>query len=126
MPYAHFFSHLQFEGELTKLVDKNDTDLFIDVCLGNAKLASTSTIRNAFLYPTWNESYKIDICHLADQLRFNIYHKDNTITEYIGSVEIETLRLKSGEIIDKPCKILNKNGKTNGTLKIYTEFMCVT
>ena len=45
----------------------------MDVRLGNAKLAKTSIILNN-LNPTWDESYRIEVCHFADELVFEVSH----------------------------------------------------
>ena len=70
----------------------------------------------------WNESYKIDVCHYGDQLLFEIRDKDHAMTEYIGSVEIDTMKLIHGEIFNGKYPILKRNKKPNGTLNIYVEF----
>ena len=63
------------EGWVSKLVDKGDvTDPFVDVRLGKAKLVKTSVILND-LNPAWNESYRIEVCHFADHLIFEIRDK---------------------------------------------------
>ena len=38
------------------------TDPFVDVRLGNARIAKTSVIDND-LNPVWNEKFRIEVCH---------------------------------------------------------------
>ena len=63
------------EGWVSKLVDKGDvTDPFVDVRLGKARLVKTSVVLNN-LNPVWNEQYRIEVCHYADHLKFEIRDK---------------------------------------------------
>ena len=111
-----------FSGWLSKLVDKKDvTDPFVDVRLGKAKLAKTSVVNND-LNPTWDESYRIEVCHFADALTFEIRDKDHAYSEYIGSVEIPTTDLLNGQVFKGPHPIKSKSGKTKGTLNIEVYF----
>ena len=67
------------EGWVSKLVDKGDvTDPFVDVRLGKAKLAKTSVVLND-LNPVWNEQYRIEVCHFANYLNFEIRDKVQSI-----------------------------------------------
>ena len=71
------------ETWISGLINKGDvTDAFVEVKLGKAKLLRTNTIDNE-LHPVWNESYKIDVCHFAEYLKFNVWDKDNAYSEYI-------------------------------------------
>ena len=63
------------DGWIAKLVDKNDvTDPYVDVRLGKAKLVKTSVVVNN-LNPVWNESYRVEVCHFADHLVFEVRDK---------------------------------------------------
>ena len=63
------------DGWIAKLVDKNDvTDPYVDVRLGKAKLVKTSVVVNN-LNPVWNESYRVEVCHFADHLVFEVKDK---------------------------------------------------
>ena len=85
---------------LSKLVDKNDvTDAFIDVSIGRAKLIKSSVIDND-LNPVWNESYRVEVCHLGTFLTFKIRDKDHTHSQIIGSVNILLSTLLSGSPIE--------------------------
>ena len=85
------------ESWLAKLVDKKDvTDAFVDVRLGKAKLAKTTIIDNS-LNPEWNESYRVEVCHFADHLVFEVRDKDHAYSEYIGAVDIPTTSLLTGQ-----------------------------
>ena len=60
------------ESWLAKIVDNKDvSDPFVDVRLGKAKLAKTSIILND-LNPIWDEEYRIEVCHFADELVFEV------------------------------------------------------
>merc|ERR1712223_1177146 len=111
------------EGWVSKLVDKGDvTDPFVDVRLGKAKLVKTSVILND-LNPAWNESYRIEVCHFADHLIFEIRDKDHAYSEFIGSVDIETSTLLNGNELDGWFDIRKKGGKKKGQLNIRVLFI---
>ena len=40
------------------------------------------------LDPVWNESYRIEVCHSAECLTFEVRDKDHAYAEFIGSVYI--------------------------------------
>ena len=83
---------------IAKLYDSKDvTDPFVDVILGKAKIAKTSVILNN-LNPEWNEFYRIDVCHHAELLTFDVRDKDHAYTEKIGLVNIRCDSLMSGNI----------------------------
>ena len=113
------------ESWVAKLVDKKDvTDAYVDVRLGKAKLAKTSIIDND-LNPEWNESYRIEVCHFADYLIFEVRDKDHAYSEYIGAVNIYTSSLLTGEVKEGWFPICKKNGKPNGkaALQIQVQFI---
>ena len=81
---------------IAKLYDKKDvTDAFVDVILGNARVAKTKIIDND-LNPEWNEFYRVDLCHQATHLTFDVRDKDHAYTEKIGLVKFECDQLKTG------------------------------
>ena len=113
------------ESWLAKLVDKKDvTDPFVDVRLGKAKLAKTTIIDNN-LNPVWNESYRIEVCHFANQLTFEVRDKDHAYSEYIGAVEISTSALLTGETKEGWFPICKGNGQPHGkaALEIKVQFI---
>jgi len=110
------------ENWYSKLYDKKDvTDPFVDVRLGKARIAKTAVIDND-LNPKWNETFRIEVCHRADTLVFDVRDKDHAYTEEIGVVEIATQHLINGQIIDGwfPIKKCNKE---NGNLSIRVEYV---
>ena len=117
------WKNLLFLGFLSKLVDKKDvSDPFVDVKLGKARLAKTSIIDNN-LNPTWNENYRLEVCHFANELTFEIRDKDHAYSELIGYVEIPTSHLMTGHPIEGAFPIKKKNSsKQRGTLQVKVEF----
>ena len=108
------------ENWYSKLYDKKDvTDPFVDVRLGKARIAKTAVIDND-LNPKWNETFRIEVCHRADTLVFDVRDKDHAYTEEIGVVEIATQHLINGQIIDGwfPIKKCNKVCMEYSTYKI--------
>ena len=111
------------EGWVSKLVDKKDvTDPFVDIRLGKARIAKTAVVNNN-LNPEWNEDYRVEVCHFAEELVFEVRDKDHAVTEFIGSVTIPTPSLLSGEVREGPFPIKKKSGSHNGQLTIRVEFV---
>ena len=82
------------EGFLSKWVNKKDvTDSFVDVKLGNVRIAKTSVIDND-LNPVWNETFKVEVCHRANVLQFDVREWDHVKTEEIGVVELPGQRIE--------------------------------
>lgn len=109
------------ENWYSKIYDKKDvTDPFVDVKLGQARIAKTSIIYND-LNPEWNEVFRVEVCHKADLLVFDVRDKDHAYTEEIGLVEINTQHLLNGQVLDGWFPI-QKNSKENGSLHIRVEF----
>jgi phospholipase D1/2 len=106
------------ESWLAKLVDKKDvTDPFVDVRLGKAKLAKTTIIDND-LNPEWNESYRVEVCHFADHLVFEVRDKDHAYSEYIGAVDIPTSSLLTGQDKQGWFPICKSNGRPHGKAEL--------
>eukprot|EP00096_Caligus_rogercresseyi_P009417 TRINITY_DN3199_c1_g2_i1.p1 TRINITY_DN3199_c1_g2~~TRINITY_DN3199_c1_g2_i1.p1 ORF type:complete len:793 (-),score=244.59 TRINITY_DN3199_c1_g2_i1:864-3242(-) len=118
------------EGWLSKVVDSKDlTDAFVDVKLGKAKLAKTSVILNS-LNPTWNESYRVEVCHFAEDLVFEIRDKDHAYSEFIGEVRLSTRELLNGNTREGWFDIMKKNGNPQGNAKlsfriVYVSKICI-
>merc|ERR1719348_980703 len=110
------------ENWYSKLYDKKDvTDPFVDVKLGKARIAKTAIITNS-LNPVWDEWFKIEVCHRADSLIFDVRDKDHAYTEVVGEVEISTQQLLSRQVIEGWFDIV-KGNKHNGKLHIRVEYV---
>jgi len=110
------------ENWYSKLYDKKDvTDPFVDVKLGKARIAKTAVIDNS-LNPVWNEAFKIEVCHKADSLIFDVRDKDHAYTEVVGIVDISAQHLVNGQIIEGWFPI-RKSNKENGELNIRVEYV---
>jgi len=113
------------ESWISGLYDKKDvTDPFVDVRLGNARIAKTSVIDND-LNPVWNEKFRIEVCHRADILEFDVRDKDHAMTEEIGKVELATQHLINGQVIDNWFPI-RKAQKENGQLKLNVQYVSMS
>ena len=111
------------EGWVSKLVDKKDvTDPFVDVRLGKARLAKTSVINND-LNPVWNEDHRIEVCHFADVLHFEVRDKDHAYAEFIGEVAMPTSSLLDGGVKDGWFPIVSKSGSHKGQLNLMVKYI---
>jgi len=116
------------EGWITKYYDKKDvTDGFVDVKLGNARIAKTRVIDNS-LDPEWNETFRVEVCHRAKVLIFDVRDKDHATTEKIGIVEIcceRLAELEEGEKLQGWYKI-KRHHQDRGELHISVQFTPIT
>merc|ERR1719348_57386 len=113
------------ENWYSKLYDKKDvTDPFVDVKLGKARIAKTAVIDND-LNPKWNETFRVEVCHWARELTFDVRDKDHAMTEEIGLVEIPCQCFLNGEQIDNWFPIKKKN-KESGELKISVQYVSMS
>ena len=111
------------EGFLSKMVNKKDvTDPFVEIKLGSAKLAKTKMVLNS-LDPVWNESFRIEVCHFGESLRFEVKDKDHAYSEHIGTVEIPTASSMNGEIRQGWFSIMSHKNKQKGQLNLYVQFI---
>ncbi len=76
------------------------------------------------LNPEWNEDFRLEVCHFADDLVFEIKDKDHAYAEYIGSVSFPTSVLLSGETKEGWFPIRRKSGSHKGKLHISLQ-VCI-
>ena len=99
-------------------MDKGDvTDSYVDVHLGKARLVRTSVIDND-LNPKFNEDFRVEVCHFANELTFDIKDKDHAYSEFIGSVNIATATLLNGNPVEGWFNITKKSGRNKGQIKL--------
>ena len=97
---------------ISKLVNSKDvSDPFVNVKLGKARIAKSAIIDNS-LNPQWNESFKVDVCHRASNVIFDVRDKDHVNTEAIGKVQISTSEIIDGNVVEGWFPIMN-NSKVN-------------
>ena len=102
------------ENWYSKIVNSKDvSDPFVDVKLGKCRIAKTKVIDNS-LNPQWRESFKVEVCHRADSLIFDVRDKDHAYTEVIGIVDVPCHDLINGQVIEgwrpitKGSKVINQ------------------
>ena len=112
------FNVAEFSGWVSKLMDKGDvTDSYVDVHLGKARLARTRVIDND-LNPKFNENYRVEVCHFANELTFDIKDKDHAYSELIGNVKIATATLLNGDPVEGWFNITKRSGRSKGQIKL--------
>ena len=87
--------------------------------------AVINDVRMFSMNPVWNEDYRIEVCHAADELVFEIKDKDHAYSEFIGSVSIPTALLFEKHIVDEWFPIKKKSGSTKGELLLDVKFIPV-
>ncbi len=75
------------------------------------------------LNPVWNEDYRIEVCHFAEHLVFEVRDKDHAKSEFIGSVSIPTSMLLSEEVMENEYPIKKKNGHHRGKLELKIQVL---
>ena len=85
------------------------TDSYVDVHLGKARLVRTRVIDND-LNPKFNEDYRVEVCHFANELTFDIKDKDHAYSEFIGNVNIATATLLNGDPVEGWFNITKRSG----------------
>ena len=109
--FKYFRNIPDMENWYSKLYDSKDvSDPFVDVKLGKARIAKSAVIDNS-LNPQWNEWFKVEVCHRADSLIFDVRDKDHANTEVIGIVEISTQHLLNGQVVEGWFPITNTSNK---------------
>ncbi len=115
------------ESWISKLVNSKDmTDAYVDVKLGSAKLVKTTVIDNS-LDPVWNEEYRVEVCHFADELLFEVKDKDHAYSEYIGCVAVAASTLLGGPRIEDQWFPIRGGGHggRKGELQLSIQFISV-
>jgi len=103
------------ENWYSKIVNSKDvSDPFVDVKLGKCRIAKTKVIDNS-LNPQWRESFKVEVCHKADSLIFDVRDKDHAYTEVIGIVDVPCHDLINGQVIEG-WRPITKGSKMSGEL----------
>jgi hypothetical protein len=68
--------------------------------------------------------FRVELCHFAEELIFEVRDKDHAYAEYIGAVVIPTHTILHGDIKEDWFPILKKNKTTQrGSLHIRVEFI---
>lgn len=100
---------------------KNVTDAYVDVRLGSARLARTKYVADS-LNPSWNETYRREVCHFTDMLRFEVNDKDTIGSDHIGVASIPTASLIGEKSVKGWLDIEGEDGSKNGQLKVSVKY----
>ena len=105
-------------------MNKDDvTDAYVEVRIANTSLARTNVVLNS-LNPKWNESYRLDVCHTDEVLKFCVLDKDNFTSEEIGNVEFKVEDLLDGQKREGEYRILKKRHvRSRGKLHLMVKFV---
>jgi len=106
---------------------KDVTDPYVNVFLGEARLAKTRYINND-LNPHWDEWFHVDVCHESSTITFDVKDKDHVGGAYLGSVTIQTEDLESADEgrIEGTYDLHDANGETvPGTLELSVQYISV-
>ena len=72
----------------------------------------------------FNLDFRVELCHFADELMFEVRDKDHAYAEYIGAVVIPTHTLMQGAVKEGWFPILKKNKMSQrGTLNLRVQFI---
>lgn len=105
-----------------KIIDTSDP--YVSVCIGGAKVARTTVIRNDE-NPTWNEHVRIPVAHKVDKVEFFVKDDDGVGGELIGKVEIPADKIHVGKEISGWFPILGSSGdplKTGAQLHLSIQY----
>lgn len=81
-------------------VDGKDTsDPYAQVVLGNCVICKSAYINND-TSPKWQESYRIPVCHPAEEIRVMVLDKDHVGGGKIGEVVLSQEEILEGEVIE--------------------------
>ncbi|MCE3215700.1 hypothetical protein HAX54_003234 [Datura stramonium] len=105
-----------------KIIDTSDP--YVSVCIGGAKVARTTVIRNDE-NPSWNEHVRIPVAHTVDKVEFFVKDNDGVGAELIGKVEIPADKILAGKEISSWFPILGSSGdplKTGAQLHLSIQY----
>ena len=100
----------------------NQTDAYVQVALGHDELINTNCAANTN-NPQWNQSYLLDVCHFANDLKFVVWDEDPLQNDFVGCVDFST-----NELQDETCKgdwydIIGEDGETvNGQINLVVQY----
>ncbi|KAG7177059.1 phospholipase D alpha 1-like [Homarus americanus] len=94
-------------------IDPKDTsDSFAQIKLGTCVICKTAVINND-LSPKWQESHRIPVCHLSDELQIQVLDKDHFSAGVLGEVSIRPDDLMDGETLEGWYPLSGCDGRIN-------------
>ena len=85
---------------------KDVTDPYVMASLGEARLFCSKYIPND-LNPTWDEVFKVPVCHHANVVKIDVKDKEHVGNQHIASCRIEVETLLGGEAIEEWFELTN-------------------
>jgi len=102
---------------------KDVTDPYVNVFLGEARLAKTRYMNND-LNPCWDEKFTVDVCHRSASMTFDVKDKDHVGGAFVGSVMIQTEDLMSGEVFETTQDLVDAQGEPiQGSLTFSVQYI---
>ena len=92
-------------------MDYHKTDAFVQVLLGTDVIIRTHSVtddRN----PLWNQSFCIDVCHFASELKILVWDEDPLRNEFVGCVKFPISDLVIETTKDDWYDIINEDGSS--------------
>jgi phospholipase D1/2 len=100
----------------------NQTDAYVQVTLGHDELIKTDCATDTN-NPEWNQSYLLNVCHFASELKFIVWDEDALCSEFIGTTDFCTRELQDENSKDDWYDIIGEDGVTvNGQINLCVQY----
>lgn len=126
LPNMDMFS-VSFQGIFGGKKSSMTSDSYVTFSVANAVLGRTSVISNSE-NPTWNQHFYVPVAHQASHIKFMVKDSDFVGAQLMGTVEIPTNILYSGDKVEGSYEILATNGKpckAGATLKLLIQYISI-
>ena len=94
---------------------KDVTDPYVTASLGQARLFCSKYIAND-LNPTWDEVFRVPVCHHANEVKIDVKDKEHVGNQHIASCSVPVETIIGGEEVEDWFELTNGD---KGQGKIY-------